>query len=75
MTALTDALAGLDLTEDLPEGEMVADAVVVLRLVHQETGRETFLISVSEGISYITELGLIVAAHDVLRSPQIRDVG
>lgn len=69
MSALTDALAGMELTEDLPEGEMVSDAVVIVRLVHQETGRQSFTIALSGSIDYVTELGLIIAAHDAIRTP------
>lgn len=66
MSNLTDALGALDLSQDLPEGEMVVDAIIISRLIHTETGKESFIISVNKSISVIIQLGLMTAADQVI---------
>ncbi len=66
MSDLTDALGALELSDDLPGGEMVVDAIIITRLIHAETGRESFHISVNKNISVIVQLGLMAAASTVV---------
>ena len=66
MSTLTDAVANLDLSHDLLKGDMVVDAFIIARLINEETGAETFLISANKNMSVIVEIGLINAAHQVV---------
>lgn len=62
---IAEALANVALTEDIEDGDLVADAVVALRLVNADTGRESVLLATNESISIITQLGLIEAARQI----------
>jgi hypothetical protein len=73
VSTVQEGLAGLMFDGDLPDGEFVSDAVLVLRLVHQETGRETFLIRNNDSISFITQRGLMELAMDVITDDTVQD--
>lgn len=47
---------------------MVVDAIIITRLVHAETGAETFHIAVNSNISTIVQIGLINSALAVIES-------
>lgn len=62
MSSVATALAALDFQADanaIPDGYLLADAVVVMRLVHGETGRESMFIALNEGCSGIVSVGLL----------------
>lgn len=60
-------LDGLGVTLDLDDGDLIASAVVVAKVVNGE-GEVTLLIADSEGMSWLDQRGLIAAANDLVRS-------
>ncbi len=48
--------------------ELVADVVAAVRVIHSETGVESFYVINSEGISPIVQVGLWVVAGKVINS-------
>jgi hypothetical protein len=62
-------LDGLHLTLDLADGDLVANAVVVAKVVADD-GQVGVVISNSEGTSWLDQLALIVAASEIVRSNQ-----
>jgi len=69
MSSIQDALSGITFSEPIDDDELVSDAVVIVRLIHKETGRESFTIANSDGIGALMQLALVVSAHDVIRNP------
>lgn len=60
-------LDGLGATIDLADGDLVASAVVVAKVVTAD-GTETLAVSDSEGLGWIEKLGLLAAANQLVRS-------
>ena len=73
MSDLIEALQGVTFDGDVPEDVLVADAIVILRLIDQATGRETFLVRNNEGISGIIQLGLMHCAMDIIGTRRAKD--
>jgi hypothetical protein len=66
MASIQEGLSGIELDGDLPELHLVADAIIILRLIQEEDGTETFLIRNSVGISAIVQIGLMHCAMGVI---------
>ncbi len=69
-------LDGLGLTIDLNEGDLVSDAVVIVKVI-TEDGSVTVSLSSSESMSWLDQFGLIAAANRVVVSThfETRDEG
>lgn len=67
-------LDGLDITLDLAEGDLIASAVVLVKVVDRNGG-VSLGIANSTGCSWIEQLGLVAAADHVIRSdsPVLRE--
>ncbi|AXH89422.1 hypothetical protein [Micromonospora aurantiaca] len=61
-------LDGLGITLDLGDGDLVASAMIVAKVVRAD-GQVTLLIEDSEGMTWLDQYGLIAAASDLIRSP------
>lgn len=61
---MSDVLDQLGLTLDIQDGDMVTDAVLVMK-VHQADGQIVVACRQTEGTDWITARGLIAAAEDV----------
>lgn len=59
-------------SEDLG-GELVADAVVLLRLVNQETGDESLQIVNTVGLSDYAQIGMLRAASSIVENFGLKD--
>lgn len=59
-------LDGLGIILDLSDGDLVASAMVIAKVVDGDGG-VTLLLAESDGISWIEQLGLLTAASDLLR--------
>lgn len=59
---------GLGVTIDLADGDLVADALVIAKVV-DENGNVSVSVSSNPSMSWLDELGLIVAASDLVRRP------
>lgn len=57
----------LGIEVDLDEGDLVASAVLIAKIVKPD-GEVVLAISNSEGVSWIEQLGLLAAAHQASRS-------
>lgn len=62
-------LDGLGVTIDLGIGDLVSDALVIAKVVSDD-GEVTVALSSNESMSWLDQLGLVVAAGDVIRSPR-----
>lgn len=62
-------LDGLGITLDLGDGDLVASALVIAKVVTDD-GHVTLLIAESEGMSWLDQYGLIAASTDLIRSQQ-----
>jgi hypothetical protein len=58
---------GLGITLDLDDGDLVASAMVVAKVV-REDGQVTILIADSEGMTWLDQYGLVAAASDLIRA-------
>jgi hypothetical protein len=58
-------LDGLGVTLDLAEGDLVASAIVLAKVVNTE-GDVALVIGSSEGISWLEQLGLVTAGADLI---------
>ncbi|MCX5066919.1 hypothetical protein OOJ91_13790 [Micromonospora lupini] len=67
-------LDGLGITLDLADGDLVASALVIAKVV-REDGQVTLLIEDSEGMTWLDQYGLITAASDLIRSPRFEREG
>ena len=61
-------LDGLGVTLDLSDGDLIASAMVIAKVVTKD-GEVTLLLADSEGMSWLDQLGLVTAATDLIRSP------
>jgi hypothetical protein len=61
-------------TADLDEGDLVTDALVVLKVV-QPGGVVGIILGVSDGMDWITQRGLLAGADDLMRSSGFEDTG
>lgn len=66
-TKLGEILDGLGVALELEDGDLVADAIVVLKIVTAE-GRVQVGVANSETASWLDQLGLLTAAADITRS-------
>ena len=64
-----EILRNLGVTIDLGDGDLVANAVVVSKVVG-DSGEVGVVISNSEGTSWLDQLALITAASEILRQSQ-----
>lgn len=62
-------LQGLNLTLDLDEGDLIANAVVIAKAVSAD-GEVGVVISMSEGTSWLDQLALVAAASEIIRQSQ-----
>lgn len=58
---------GLGITLELDDGDLVASAVVLAKVVTAD-GRTTLLIEDSEGMSWLDQLGMVAAADSIIRT-------
>ncbi|MFC7906460.1 hypothetical protein ACQEV9_18220 [Streptomyces chartreusis] len=58
---------GLGVEADLDEGDLVAGAFVILKVIKAD-GTVTLANARSEGLDWITRLGMITAAHTIENS-------
>lgn len=65
---------GLGITFELNDGDLIASALVVAKVVNAE-GKVTLLIADSEGMTWLDQLGLITAASDLIRAPRWEQAG
>ena len=67
-------LDGLDITLNLADGDLIASAVVIAKVIDRD-GEVSLGVANSTGCSWIEQLGLVVAAENVLRasSPVLRE--
>lgn len=64
---VTTILDGLGITIDLDDGDLIANAVVIAKVVGED-GDVGIAISSSDGSSWLDQLALITAASEALRS-------
>lgn len=67
-------LDGLGVTFDLDEGDLVATAVVLSKVLCAD-GTVSMMIGTSEGSTWLEHLGLITAAADLIRPSRWRGAG
>lgn len=67
-------LDGLGVTIDLADGDLVENAIVIAKVLGPDGG-VTVSLSSSESMSWLDQLGLLVAGSDVVRQPryEVRD--
>jgi hypothetical protein len=63
---MSDPLAQLGLTLDLEEGDIVSDAVLIMK-VHKPDGTVIVSGRSTDGTDWVTRRGLIAAAEDIER--------
>lgn len=61
---MQDVLAQLGLTIEIPEGDLISDAVLVMK-VHRPDGDVYVATRTTDGTDWVTSRGLIAAAEDV----------
>jgi hypothetical protein len=59
-----DILDGLGITAGIDDGELVAGAVVILKVL-QDDGRTRLSVSHSDGLGWIERAGMLTVAQDV----------
>lgn len=63
---IRDALAGLEFETEVPDGDLVSGAVVLVHTVSADDGREFLTISSSEGMGAFTQLGIVCDAMRIV---------
>lgn len=71
---LGDILDGLDVRGQIETGDLVSDAVVVLKCIDVD-GRVGLTIATSKGLSWVDQIGLVSAADMILRTADYRTRG
>lgn len=66
-------LDGLGVTLPLEEGDLVADALVLAKVIKAD-GTVTIVIASSDSLDWITRRGLLYAADEILRSNAIENL-
>jgi hypothetical protein len=61
-------LDGLGVVIDLADGDLVADALVIAKVVSDD-GSVSVSLSTSDAMSWLDQLALVTAASDVVRRP------
>lgn len=64
MADAAEVIAAQNIDLDLSDGDLVAGAVVIAKIV-QVDGDVTVAIGSSEGMSWLEQLGLVTAAHGI----------
>ncbi|MFC8008660.1 hypothetical protein [Streptomyces cinereoruber] len=64
-------LDGLGVTVDLDEGDLVASALVIAKVV-DANGRTVLSLSTSDGLSWIDKNGLLFSAQQILNQEEIQ---
>lgn len=59
-------LDGLGITIDLADGDLIASAVVLAKVIGAD-GQVSIYIGDSEGLSWIEQMGLLAAAQNVIQ--------
>jgi hypothetical protein len=74
MTAFTDALSGLQITgPDLDEGEIIADAIIITRVMRADADHSGMNIHATSGTDAIVELGMLTAAQAIAKANCLDD--
>jgi hypothetical protein len=74
MTAFTDALSGLQITgPELKEGEIIADAIVITRVMRADADHSGMNIHATVGTDAIVELGMLTAAQAIAKANCLDD--
>lgn len=60
---IQDSLAGVEFGTEVEEGEMVQDALILMRVTRMSDGRTSFLSSLTKGTDDIVAAGLLSAAR------------
>lgn len=63
-----DILDGLGVVVDLDDGDLVASAVVLLKVVTADGG-VTLAIASDEGCSWLEQLGIVAASASIVNKP------
>lgn len=63
-------LDGLGVTLDMDDGDLIASAVVLAKVIDSD-GDVSLYIGTSDGLSWIDQLGLLAAAHQVSQQTTI----
>jgi hypothetical protein len=63
-------LDGLGTTIDLDDGDLVASAVVIAKVVDRD-GEAALMLASSEGLSWIDQNGLIASAQQIINQTSI----
>lgn len=63
-----DILDGLGVVVDMDDGDLVASAVVLLKVVTADGG-VTLAIASDEGCSWLEQLGIVAAAGSIVNKP------
>lgn len=61
---MSDVLDQLGLTLDIDEGDMISDAILVMK-IHRPDGEVYVATRATEGTDWVTARGLVAAAEDV----------
>lgn len=64
-----DVLDGLGITLDLDDGDLVASALVLAKVVGED-GEVSLFVGQSDGLSWLEQIGLVTAAQQVIQQTQ-----
>lgn len=65
MTTVPQALAGHAWADALDPGDLIADAVLIARVIDAETGKPTVFITNTDGADAVTITGLIECGRQI----------
>lgn len=65
-----EVLDGLGITLDLDDGDLVASALVLAKVVGED-GQVSLFVGESEGLSWLEQIGLVTAAQQAIQQTQI----
>ena len=69
MTTFTEALNGLQIVgPDLDEGEVIADVVIISRVMRADQEHSALNIHATAGTDAIVELGMLTAAQTIAKA-------
>jgi len=66
-------LAGYGIDVELKEGDLILDAVVLLRVQSADNLIPALVISNTPGLDWMLQIGMIEAARDIMRMPNEED--
>lgn len=75
MSTFQQALTDIEFDCDLPDDQMIADVVLVARVVHRETFEELTYLASNKSISEVVRAGLIAIAPNFIEHQKRDDDG